>query len=83
MEYWLEAAPPTEIGVAELMPVIATIADVIVAEWATFDWSTSVKASGVVQAESVLESIKKVLGESKAKLIPINREAMQRGEALV
>jgi 2-oxoglutarate ferredoxin oxidoreductase subunit gamma len=41
------------------------------------------KASGVVGPESVIESLKKVLGEKKANLIPVNKEALERGAALV
>lgn len=37
----------------------------------------------IVDPESVLESLKKVLGESKANLIPINREALKRGAEVV
>lgn len=39
-------------------------------------------ASRTVSAESVLESLKKVLGEKKAHLIPANRRAMEEGAAL-
>lgn len=35
--------------------------------------------SGTVDVESVLEAFKKVFGERKAKFIPLNREALQRG----
>ncbi|MBC7960477.1 MAG: 2-oxoacid:acceptor oxidoreductase family protein, partial [Vallitaleaceae bacterium] len=37
----------------------------------------------VVTIESVLDALKKVLGEAKASLIPINREALERGAACV
>jgi len=37
----------------------------------------------IVDPESVLESLKKVLGESKANLIPINREALKRGAEVI
>lgn len=37
----------------------------------------------VVEVDSILEALKKVLGESKAKLIPINREALKRGAQCV
>lgn len=37
------------------------------------------KISKVVKESTVLESLKKVLGEKKAKLIPINKEAMEQG----
>ncbi|WP_105615988.1 2-oxoacid:acceptor oxidoreductase family protein [Vallitalea okinawensis] len=36
-----------------------------------------------VTVESVLEALKKVLGESKAHLVPINREALQKGAECV
>ncbi|MGI5878338.1 MAG: 2-oxoacid:acceptor oxidoreductase family protein [Christensenellales bacterium] len=39
-------------------------------------------ASGAVPIESVLESLLKVLGEKKAKLVPANRLALERGAAL-
>ena len=37
----------------------------------------------VLDPESVLESLPKVLGESKAKFIPMNREALAKGAAAV
>lgn len=37
----------------------------------------------VVSIESVLEALKKVLGESKAKFIPINRQALLKGAECV
>lgn len=40
------------------------------------------KSSGTVEAESVIESLEKVLGEKKAGLIPINKQALQKGEQL-
>jgi 2-oxoglutarate ferredoxin oxidoreductase subunit gamma len=39
-------------------------------------------ASGTVSADSLLESLKKVLGEKKAHLIPVNRQALEEGAAL-
>lgn len=36
-----------------------------------------------VSIDSVLEALKKVLGESKAKFIPINRKALERGALFV
>lgn len=42
-----------------------------------------IQLAGVVDKESVLEALKKVLGEKKAGLIPMNRQAMERGAALV
>lgn len=41
------------------------------------------KASGVVDPKSVIESLEKVLGKKKANLIPVNKEALERGAALV
>ncbi|MHB1315668.1 MAG: 2-oxoacid:acceptor oxidoreductase family protein [Christensenellales bacterium] len=41
------------------------------------------KKTQIVQAESVLESLKKVLGPGKEKLIPVNREALSKGASLV
>jgi 2-oxoglutarate ferredoxin oxidoreductase subunit gamma len=38
---------------------------------------------GVVKQESILEALKKVLGEKKADLIPVNKQALERGAALV
>lgn len=37
----------------------------------------------VAAPESVIEALKKVLGERKANLIPVNRAALERGQALV
>ncbi|MGI6175361.1 MAG: 2-oxoacid:acceptor oxidoreductase family protein [Christensenellales bacterium] len=37
----------------------------------------------LVNPESVLDSLLKVLGESKAKLVPLNREALQKGAQIV
>ncbi len=37
------------------------------------------EATGVIKVESVLDALKTVMGEAKAHLIPINREAMARG----
>lgn len=37
----------------------------------------------VVSIDAVIESLKKVLGEAKMKLIPINRLALERGAACV
>lgn len=39
--------------------------------------------SKIVSFDSVLEALKRVLGESKAKFIPINREALERGAACI
>jgi 2-oxoglutarate ferredoxin oxidoreductase subunit gamma len=39
-------------------------------------------ASRTVSTDSVLESLKKVLGEKKAHLIPVNRQAMEEGAAI-
>ena len=41
------------------------------------------KVSGVLKQESMLGALKKVLGEKKAGLIPVNQEALERGAALV
>lgn len=41
------------------------------------------EAENVVDEESVLEAFKKVFGENKAKLIPINQEAMRAGAKVV
>ncbi len=38
--------------------------------------------SKLVANESVIESLKKVLGEKKLNLIPINKSALEKGEAL-
>lgn len=37
------------------------------------------KATDVVKGETVIESLKKVLGEKKLDLIPVNQEAMEKG----
>ncbi|PKM51833.1 MAG: 2-oxoacid:ferredoxin oxidoreductase subunit gamma [Firmicutes bacterium HGW-Firmicutes-7] len=42
-----------------------------------------IELTKVVAVDSVLEALKKVLGESKAGLIPINRQALERGAACV
>jgi 2-oxoglutarate ferredoxin oxidoreductase subunit gamma len=41
------------------------------------------KLSGALKHESVLGALKKVLGERKADLVPVNKEALERGAALV
>jgi hypothetical protein len=41
------------------------------------------KLSGVLQQEGVLAALKKVLGEKKADLVPVNKEALERGALLV
>jgi len=41
------------------------------------------KKAGVVSLDSVEETLKSVFGERKANLIPLNREALERGAALV
>ena len=41
------------------------------------------KKTNIVHAESVLESLKKVLGPGKEKMIPVNREALAKGASLV
>jgi 2-oxoglutarate ferredoxin oxidoreductase subunit gamma len=41
------------------------------------------KLSGALSHESLLGALKKVLGERKADMIPINRAALERGAALV
>jgi len=41
------------------------------------------KTSGTVKPESVIESLKKVLGEKKAGLIPVNKQALEKGEELI
>ena len=43
---------------------------------------TYLKATNVVKAETVIESLKKVLGDKKLDLIPINEEALKRGAEL-
>jgi len=37
------------------------------------------KKTGVVKSESVIESLRKVLGPSKEHLIPVNEEALKKG----
>ena len=39
--------------------------------------------SKVVQLESIVEALKKVLGKSKSELIPINRNALEKGALCV
>lgn len=41
------------------------------------------KLSGVLKQESALGALKKVLGEKKADLVPVNKAALERGAALV
>lgn len=41
------------------------------------------KLAGVVTPESMLLALKKVFGERKADMIPVNEEALKRGAALV
>ncbi len=41
------------------------------------------KKSGTVAPESVIESLKKVLGKKKEGLIPINKEALEKGASLM
>ena len=41
------------------------------------------KLSGVLKQESISGALKKVLGEKKADLIPVNKAALERGAALV
>jgi 2-oxoglutarate ferredoxin oxidoreductase subunit gamma len=41
------------------------------------------KLSGMLKQQSVLAALKKVLGEKKADLVPVNKEALQRGALLV
>ena len=41
------------------------------------------EATKAVQTESVLEAFKKVYGPTKEHLVPLNREALERGAALV
>ena len=41
------------------------------------------KKAGTVKPKSVIESLKKVLGEKKAGLIPVNEKALERGGELV
>jgi len=38
-----------------------------------------IKTTNVVKAETIIESLKKVLGEKKLGLIPINQKAMEEG----
>lgn len=42
-----------------------------------------IKKTGIVSPESVIESLKEVLGSSKAHLIPVNEEALNRGASFV
>ncbi len=42
-----------------------------------------IKKTGIVSTDSVIESLKKVLGPSKAHLIPVNEEALKRGAEFV
>jgi 2-oxoglutarate ferredoxin oxidoreductase subunit gamma len=41
------------------------------------------EATGALKKESVLEALKKVFGEKKAHLIPVNKDALDRGAELV
>jgi len=41
------------------------------------------KKTGIVKPESVIESLRKVLGPSKEHLIPVNEEALKRGSMCV
>jgi 2-oxoglutarate ferredoxin oxidoreductase subunit gamma len=41
------------------------------------------EATGALKKESVIEALKKVFGERKAHLIPINEDALDRGAQLV
>jgi 2-oxoglutarate ferredoxin oxidoreductase subunit gamma len=41
------------------------------------------KLSGVIGHESLLGALKKVLGEKKANMIPVNRQALERGAEAV
>ena len=41
------------------------------------------KISGVMKQESMLGALKKVLGEKKTDLIPVNQKALERGAGLV
>ncbi|MDD2573046.1 MAG: 2-oxoacid:acceptor oxidoreductase family protein [Bacillota bacterium] len=41
------------------------------------------EATGALKKESVLEALKKVFGERKAHLIPVNKDALDRGAELV
>jgi 2-oxoglutarate ferredoxin oxidoreductase subunit gamma len=41
------------------------------------------KLSGAIKNESLLGALKKVLGERKADMIPLNQAALERGAALV
>ncbi|MGI6160581.1 MAG: 2-oxoacid:acceptor oxidoreductase family protein [Christensenellales bacterium] len=40
-----------------------------------------IKRTGVVSIDSVMQSLREVLGESKEHLLPINRKALELGEA--
>lgn len=42
-----------------------------------------IEATKIVKMESVLEAFTKVFGEKKAKLIPINKEALEKGAEAV
>ena len=42
-----------------------------------------IELTNIVSKESILESLKKVLGPSKEKLIPINEKALERGAQAV
>lgn len=42
-----------------------------------------IEKTGIVSPESVLESLKEVLGPSKAHLVPINEEALKKGASFV
>lgn len=39
--------------------------------------------TGIVKASSILEAFPKVFGESKAKFIPLNKSAIEKGESAV
>ncbi|MGL5099413.1 MAG: 2-oxoacid:acceptor oxidoreductase family protein, partial [Fusobacteriaceae bacterium] len=39
--------------------------------------------TGVVQSKSILDAFPKVFGENKAKLIPLNKIAIEKGEESV
>ena len=41
------------------------------------------KKAATVKPESIVNSLKKVLGESKAGLIPVNKQALEKGAELV
>jgi len=42
-----------------------------------------IEKTKIVKVESILEALKKVLGESKAHLIPVNKDALLRGAECV